>query len=67
MWRRHLKKRTRSEAQSGLRGNASMTPDKARDLPPGLQPVPAGDSHHGKGETRKLKVIEGVHSPSVET
>ena len=57
----------RTEAQSGTRSNASMILDKARDLTPGLHPVPAGDSYHGKGGTRKLKVSGGVHSTPVDT
>ncbi|MGY5876740.1 MAG: hypothetical protein RTU30_13410 [Candidatus Thorarchaeota archaeon] len=58
-----MKKRTRSEAQSGTRSDTSMISDKARDLPPGLHPVLAGDSHHEKGGTQELQAEGEVHSP----
>jgi len=52
----------RTEAQSGLRNNVPMMSSKARVAKPGWCPARAGDSSHGKGGTRELRVTEGVHS-----
>ena len=54
----------RTEAQSDRRNNVPMMSDKARVHESGGVLTLAGDSRHGKGETRGLKVTEGVRSPS---
>ncbi len=60
----HGKAVQRTEAQSGQRNNVSVKPSEARVIASAWEPMYAGDSRHGKGGTRGLKVTEGVHSPS---
>ena len=54
----------RTEAQSGQRDNVPLKSSEARVITSAWDPMYAGDSRHGKGGTRELKVTEGVHSPS---
>ncbi len=54
----------RTEAQSGKRDNVPLKSSEARVITSAWNPMYAGDSRHGKGGTRELKVTEGVHSPS---
>jgi transposase len=63
----HGKMVQRSEAQSGWRDKVPMKYGKARVAKPGWCPARASDSSHGKGGTRELKVVEGVHSPFPRT
>ena len=53
----------RTEAQSGQRDNVPLKSNEARVIASASDPMYAGDSRHGKGGTRGLKVTEGVHSP----
>ncbi len=57
----------RTEAQSAKRSEAPMNSDEACDEGPGAALVPVGDDCHGKGGTRKSKVLEGVHSPFLDS
>ena len=57
----------RTEAQSETRSRAPMNSDEARDEGPGAALVPVGDDCHGNGGTRKLKAIEGVYSPLIDS
>ena len=54
----------RTEAQSRLRDNVPVKSGEARVITSAWEPMYAGDSRHGKGGTRGLKVNEGVRSPS---
>jgi hypothetical protein len=54
----------RTEALSGKRDNVPLKSSEARVITSAWNPMYAGDSRHGKGGTRELKVNEGVHSPS---
>ncbi len=60
----HGKAVQRTEAQSGQRNNVSVKSSEARVITSAWEPRYTGDSRHGKGGTRGLKVNEGVHSPS---
>ena len=60
----HGKAVQRNEAQSGQRDNVPLNSSEARVIASAWNPMYAGDSRHGKGGTRGLKVNEGVHSPS---
>jgi hypothetical protein len=60
----HGKAVQRTEAQSRQRNNVPVKSGEARVIASAWNPTYAGDSRHGKGGTRGLKVTEGVHSPS---
>ena len=60
----HGKAVQRTEAQSGKRNDVPLKSSEARVIASAWNPMYAGDSRHGKGGTRELKVTEGVHSPS---